>query len=113
MPSCRIIANCESLSKVILPLRSRCLQVRVPAPKETEISEILRKIATKESFELPVALAMSIAKQSRRNMRRAIMMLQTVKVKNQSLSGNILVPKPDFEGFIGEIANDVMFDQSP
>jgi len=110
MPSCRIIANCESLSKVILPLRSRCLQVRVPAPKENEISEILRKIATRENFELPVSLAMSIAKQSRRNMRRAIMMLQTIKVKNQSLSGNTLVPKPDFEGFIGEIANDVTSD---
>ena len=23
------------------------------------------------------------------------------------------MPKPDFEGFIGEIANDVTFDQSP
>jgi len=32
MPYCRIVANCESLSKVIQPLRSRCLQVRVPAP---------------------------------------------------------------------------------
>jgi replication factor C subunit 3/5 len=107
MPSCRIIANCESLSKVILPLRSRCLQVRVPAPKEIEISEILRKIATKENFELPPSLAMNIANSSRRNLRRAIMMLQTVKVKNQSLTNSTMVPKPDFEGFIGEIANDV------
>ena len=32
MPTCRIIANAESLSKVIAPLRSRCLQIRVPAP---------------------------------------------------------------------------------
>jgi len=113
MPTCRIIANCESLSKVIQPLRSRCLQIRVPAPKENEISEILRKIANKESFELPVGLAMSIAKHSRRNLRRAIMMLQTVKIKNQSLTANTLVPKPDFEGFIGEIAVDVNTDQSP
>ena len=110
MPSCRIIANCESLSKVILPLRSRCLQIRVPAPKENQISEILKKIATRENFELPVALAMSIAKHSRRNLRRAIMMLQTVKVKNQTLLGQTQIPKPDFEGFIGEIANDVTFD---
>lgn len=53
MPSCRIIANCESLSKVIMPLRSRCLQIRVPAPTEVEVTDVLRKIATRENFELP------------------------------------------------------------
>lgn len=45
MPFCRIVANCESLSKVIQPIRSRCLQVRVPAPKDEEIVKILRVIA--------------------------------------------------------------------
>jgi replication factor C subunit 3/5 len=61
MPSCRIIANCESLSKVILPLRSRCLQIRVPAPQEHEISNILCKIANREGFTLPPELALSIS----------------------------------------------------
>jgi len=61
MPTCRIIANCESLSKVIAPLRSRCLQVRVPAPSEPAVCEILKKIANWEHFELPPALAMGIA----------------------------------------------------
>ena len=75
MPTCRIIANCESLSKVIQPLKSRCLQIRVPAPKENVLAELLRKISTKEGFELPPQLAQSIAHNSRRNIRRAIMML--------------------------------------
>lgn len=75
MPTCRIIANCESLSKVIQPLKSRCLQIRVPAPKENVLAELLRKISTKEGFELPPQLATSIAHNSRRNIRRAIMML--------------------------------------
>jgi len=34
MPHCRIIANCEKLSKVISPLRSRSLLLRVPAPSD-------------------------------------------------------------------------------
>jgi hypothetical protein len=38
------------------------------------------------------------------------MMLQTVRVKNSSLTGQTVVPKPDFEGFIGEIACDVTAD---
>jgi len=35
---CRLILVCESLSKVIPPLRSRCLPVRVPAPQTSEVS---------------------------------------------------------------------------
>ena len=57
MPTCRIIANCESLSKVIQPLKSRCLQIRVPAPAEDVLGDLLRKIATKEGFELPPQVA--------------------------------------------------------
>lgn len=75
MPTCRIIANCESLSKVIQPLRSRCLQVRVPAPPQDAICDLLKKIANNENFDLPPALAMQIVHHSRRNVRRAIMML--------------------------------------
>lgn len=86
MPTCRIIANCESLSKVIQPLKSRCLQIRVPAPKEQVLADLLKKISTKEGFELPPQLACSIAHNSRRNIRRAIMMLQTAKLRNPNLT---------------------------
>ena len=89
MPSCRIIANCESLSKVIMPLKSRCLQIRVPAPKEDVLANLLGKIATKEKFELPPTVAKSIAEHSRRNIRRAIMMLQTLKLKTPNLHANV------------------------
>ena len=113
MPTCRIIANCESLSKVIMPLKSRCLQIRVPAPKEQVLADLLKKIATKENFELPPQVAASIAHFSRRNIRRAIMMLQTLKLKTPTLSANAQVPKPDYESFIAEIAGDVVNEQSP
>ena len=35
------------------------------------------------------------------------MMLQTMRLKNPNLS-NQQVPRPDYEGFIGEIAIDVV-----
>ncbi|CAN0362586.1 unnamed protein product, partial [Scytosiphon promiscuus] len=35
--SCRLILLCHSPSKVIEPVRSRCLGVRVPAPGEQEV----------------------------------------------------------------------------
>ena len=36
--SCRLILCCDSPSKLIAPLRSRCLGVRVAAPSENEVS---------------------------------------------------------------------------
>ena len=113
MPFCRIIANCESLSKVIQPVRSRCLQVRVPAPTSEQVKVVLNTIAQREHFELPTDLCQTICGQSRRNMRRAIMMLQTVKLKNASLSNKSYVPCPEYESYTKEIAKDVISEQSP
>eukprot|EP00354_Favella_ehrenbergii_P011539 CAMPEP_0170463896 /NCGR_PEP_ID=MMETSP0123-20130129/8831_1 /TAXON_ID=182087 /ORGANISM="Favella ehrenbergii, Strain Fehren 1" /LENGTH=191 /DNA_ID=CAMNT_0010729433 /DNA_START=451 /DNA_END=1026 /DNA_ORIENTATION=+ len=96
-----------------MPLKSRCLQIRVPAPTEQVLGELLRKIATKENFELPPQVASSIAHHSRRNIRRAIMMLQTLHLKTPNLQANSQVPRPDYESFIAEIAQDVVSEQSP
>lgn len=61
MPYCRIVANAESLSKVIQPIRSRMLQVRVPAPSDDQIKHVLRTISGAERFELPPELALKIS----------------------------------------------------
>ena len=45
MHNCRIIFTCQSLSKVILPLKSRCAQIRVPRPKREEVCNVLQYIA--------------------------------------------------------------------
>lgn len=113
MPFCRIIANCESLSKVIQPVRSRCLQVRVPAPSHEMIQKTLNTIANREQFKIPEELCANISHQSRRNLRRAIMMLQTVKLKNPNLSNKSYVPCPEYESYTREIAKDVISEQSP
>ena len=49
---CRLILVCESLSRVIPPLRSRCLPVRVAAPRVEDIQGILQHIAKKEDIVL-------------------------------------------------------------
>lgn len=50
MPFCRIVAHAESLSKVIAPVKSRMLQVRIPAPSDQQICTVLTKIAAREQF---------------------------------------------------------------
>jgi hypothetical protein len=43
-------------------------------------------------------------------MRRAIMMLQTTKLKTEKLTEKTYVPCPDYETFIKEIAKDVVIE---
>ena len=76
MSSCRIILQCESVSKVIEPLRSRCLAIRVSAPSHEEIVNVLQFVAKSERVDLSNEFAKEIALQSNRNLRRALLMLQ-------------------------------------
>jgi len=71
---------------------------------------MLKLIARKESFELPPVLAMGLAHSSRRNMRRAIMMLQTVKLKTPNLTNQTATPRPDYEGFVANISKEVVME---
>lgn len=89
------------------------MQVRVPAPSTNEIMRVLDQVSKTEGFELPQKLAFSISNYSRRNLRRAIMMLQTVKLKNEKLSDNTYVPAPEYETYTRDIAKMVLQEQSP
>jgi replication factor C subunit 3/5 len=42
---CRLILVCENMGKVLAPLRSRCLMIRVPSPSTDEIERLLTNIA--------------------------------------------------------------------
>jgi hypothetical protein len=77
----RLILVCSSPSKVIEPLRSRCLGVRVPAPAQSDMITVLTATATKEGLTLPTSFAAKIAAQSGRNMRRALLLLEAAKVQ--------------------------------
>ena len=52
MGNCRIIMDCECVSKVIAPLRSRVMHFRVASPTVLEISDILRFIKKKENLDI-------------------------------------------------------------
>jgi replication factor C subunit 3/5 len=41
MSNLRVILCCNVTSKIISPIRSRCLMIRVPAPSESEVMWIL------------------------------------------------------------------------
>ena len=113
MEQCRIIFTCESLSRVIRPLKSRCVNVRVPSPREDIITKRLNTIIDKEEVEVKPQLLKVIAKKSKRNMRKAIMMLQLYVT---DMIGGIKKSDPftlEYEKVLKNIVADMKQEQSP
>jgi len=113
---CRLILCCNNQSKVIEPVRSRCLGIRVAAPTHDDICRELKNISRLERITLPDILAVSIARESSRNMRRAILMLESARVQagsDSNLSADEPVKKTDWEQYITQLAAEVTQEQSP
>jgi len=111
--TCRLIMCCSNPSKLIDPIKSRCLGIRVPAPSEDEIAGVLREVAEKERLTLPDELAARVAKASGRNLRRAILSLEECRVAQYPFDPKMPIPAPDWELYIKAIAQDVCREQSP
>lgn len=112
--SCRIILVCNSPSKIIEPVRSRCLALRIPAPSHDEIKRVLSVVAKKESLTVPDDVLVRIALSSDRNLRRALLMMETARVQlGHALPSDLVPPLPDWELFIVKLARDILQEQSP
>jgi replication factor C subunit 3/5 len=115
MKSCRIILTCDTVSKIIAPLRSRCLPIRVAAPSVNEVTEVLMKTATKESVKLAPEFAQKIAETTNRDMRRAMLMLETAhaQANSSSLGKELTCPRESWEAAVDKVARKILSDQSP
>lgn len=111
--SCRIILCANSTSRVIPAIHSRCLSIRVPAPSQDQIVAILQNVCRKEGITLPPELAQRISEKSERNLRRAILMLETCKVQQMPLQASQSVPTLDWQTFLEGTAKMVVQEQSP
>ncbi|XP_047322103.1 replication factor C subunit 3 [Impatiens glandulifera] len=111
--SCRLILCCNSSSKVTEAIRSRCLNMRIPAPTEEQIIRVLEFIGKKEGLQLPSGFASCIAEKSNRNLRRAILAFETCRVQQYPFTSNQTIPPMDWEEYVSEIASDIMKEQSP
>ena len=74
----RLVLVAESTSNIIAPIRSRCLLVRVAAPTEGEICQVLKDVGLREGWEVVEGLNRRVARESGRNLRRALLMFEAV-----------------------------------
>ena len=91
---------------------------------DTQVCHVLQAVAKKESFVLPDKLAVSMARESDRNVRRAVLMLEATYVQSSNSSGGdggrdvVLkedqpIPATDWELYIRQLAFDITKEQSP
>ena len=111
--TCRILLCCVNPSKVIAPIRSRCVCLRVAAPTHAEVAGVLQKVATKEGLKLPDGLAQRISQSCERNLRRALLTFEACKVQQYPFSDSQPVQQPDWQLFISALADEVLSEQSP
>lgn len=112
-PNLRLILLGNSMANIIAPIRSRTLLVRVAAPTEVEICEVLEKSGQREGWPIHAALNRRIAKESGRNLRRALLMYEAVHAQNEKVTDSTPVPPPDWEALIVEVANEIIEEHSP
>ncbi|KAF2666801.1 replication factor C subunit 5 [Microthyrium microscopicum] len=112
-PNLRLILLANSTANIIAPIRSRTLLVRVAAPSEEEICKALRVVGKKENFEHQEGLNKRIAKESGRNLRRALLMFEAVYAQNEKVHDNTPIPPPDWEELITVIAGEIIKERTP
>lgn len=113
MSSCRIFLLANSTSKVIPAIRSRCLNIRIPAPSDEDIIKVITVTAKKEGCVLPPALAKRIAEKSGRNLRRAILMTEACKVNQYPFTDDQPIDDFDWEVYLKETAKMIVQEQTP
>lgn len=80
----RVILICQQLSALIPPLKSRCVAVRVPLPTEDEIIKVLANVVSQEQLSFKENDLRRIATQAKRNLRRALTLLEVASMYGQA-----------------------------
>ncbi|VDK52800.1 unnamed protein product [Anisakis simplex] len=110
--SCRLILCCESITKLIDPLRSRCMVVRIAAPSDHDIADVLRTVCKAENISAPESVLESVIQKSSGNLRRALLMLEAAKAQGYPFKENQTAPAPDWEIYLEETAKMIVQEQS-
>ena len=109
----RLILLANSTASIIAPIRSRTLLIRVAAPSEAEICAVLRTAGKKENWKEVPKLNERIARQSGRNLRRALLMYEAVYAQHPEPSDKTPIPPPDWESLIAQVAQDIIAERTP
>lgn len=83
MTNLRIILCANSTSRLIAPIKSRCLLIRVAAPSREDMLTVLNHVAKRAGAgSLPEDMADEIIIDANGNMRKAILVFEAMKMQS-------------------------------
>jgi replication factor C subunit 3/5 len=83
MTNLRIILCANSTSRLIAPIKSRCLLIRVAAPSREDMLTVLNHVARRAGAgSLPEDMADEIIVDANGNMRKAILVFEAMKMQS-------------------------------
>lgn len=100
--TCKFIFISNQLSKIIEPLKSRCLLVRVPLPNKYQIFNIVLNISHQENIDVSIGDFNDIIKNGDNNINKIIWYLELKK--------NNLSNFKDWKVIIDKIVNLILYD---
>ena len=105
---CKFIFICDQLSKVIEPLRSRCLLIRVPLPTKDQIVESLLQISVRENINISIDEYNKILDNCDHQVNNAIWMLESKRlgIKNENSWTDVIDQMVNLFFEIGVLNND-------
>ena len=134
MTNLRIILCANSTSRLIAPIKSRCLLMRVAAPNRDEMLTVLNHVAKRAGAgSVPEDVAGQIIIDANGNMRKAILVFEAMKMQSYAcpinlflyqngllepkfrsdLSSSQPVAKPDWETYCSKVADMIIQEQTP
>ena len=79
--TCKFILCGYQISKIIEPLRSRCLNIRIPRPNKLELFDYLLEISIKEKINIDISTINHIIIKSESNIKNCLWLLDYYKNK--------------------------------
>lgn len=115
MSTCRLILICSSLSRLIPPLQSRCLAIRVPSHSQENLETAVKVVCLGEKLPSPSASFLSFLHQRcEGNLRRGLLMLEASAMNGVDLRGTGSdIPLPDWKLYLQDVVDCMIAEQSP
>lgn len=78
-----------------------------------QIKTVLSHVAKKERFNIPETVQIQICDDCNGNLRKAMLVLEALRMQSPDLSAGIGIAKPDWEVYIAKTADLILSDPSP
>jgi len=105
--TCRFIMWCHNLSRVIDPLRSRCMCIRIPAPSYTDLLKRMIYICADEGVKPTLKQYTFILDNANGNIKKALWNIQLLKANLKEDNMYIITIKQIADLIYGCVLNDL------